>query len=83
MDKIHPVTAHQFREIFENVYHGKGVDGKPWLSVLGNHDYGGFQFLGSPVVPLTPLFLGLSGPGVGRFRSPPTPLKTKKGALFF
>ncbi|CAE7375266.1 ACP5, partial [Symbiodinium pilosum] len=44
MHKIDPVTAHQFREIYENVYHGPGVDGKPWLSVLGNHDYGGFQF---------------------------------------
>ncbi|CAJ1431891.1 unnamed protein product [Effrenium voratum] len=44
MDKIHPVTAHQFTEIFERVYHGPGIDGVPWLSVLGNHDYGGFQF---------------------------------------
>lgn len=44
MNKIHPVTAHQFTEIFEKVYTGDGVDGKPWLSVLGNHDYGGFQF---------------------------------------
>eukprot|EP00438_Fugacium_kawagutii_P010847 Skav222091 [mRNA] locus=scaffold2165:217269:221533:- [translate_table: standard] len=44
MNKIHPVTAHQFNEIFERVYFGPGVDGIPWLSVLGNHDYGGFQF---------------------------------------
>jgi len=44
MHIIHPTTAHQFKEIFENIYHGPGVDGKPWLSVLGNHDWGGFQF---------------------------------------
>jgi hypothetical protein len=44
MHTIHDVTKEQFREIFENTYRGPGIDGKPWLSVLGNHDWGGFQF---------------------------------------
>jgi len=43
MDKIHPVTKHQFDSIFEEVYSGSLL-GVPWLSVLGNHDWGGREF---------------------------------------
>lgn len=44
MSAIHPTTRHQFDAIFEGIYNGAGLSGKPWLSVLGNHDWGGFHF---------------------------------------
>ena len=37
-------TKHQFDQIFEGAYQGAGLSGKPWFSVLGNHDWGGFKF---------------------------------------
>merc|ERR1740138_466945 len=36
----------QWEKVFENVYIGPGIDGKQWLGVLGNHDFGGFMFVG-------------------------------------
>jgi hypothetical protein len=34
----------QFNSTYERFYNGKGLEKKEWLSVLGNHDYGGVCF---------------------------------------
>jgi len=44
MSSISSTAMHQFNTIFEGVYSGAGLSGKPWLSVLGNHDWGGRVF---------------------------------------
>ncbi|CAE7249231.1 Tartrate-resistant acid phosphatase type 5 [Symbiodinium microadriaticum] len=44
MHGITSTTRHQFDSIFEGVYQGGGLSNKPWISVLGNHDWGGRQF---------------------------------------
>lgn len=43
MDQIHERTRAQFDVIFEQMYSGEGMD-VPWLSTLGNHDFGGRKF---------------------------------------
>jgi len=44
MDEISFTARHQFDQVFEGIYQGEGLEGKPWLSVLGNHDWGGRVF---------------------------------------
>jgi len=34
----------QFSAVYESIYDGPDLAGKPWFGVLGNHDYGGIYF---------------------------------------
>jgi len=43
-DQIEPSSLGQWNTVFEQVYDGPDLAGKPWLGVLGNHDYGGYKF---------------------------------------
>jgi hypothetical protein len=38
------MSTNQFQYFFEDIYNGEGLNGKSWLGVLGNHDYGGFKY---------------------------------------
>jgi len=44
MDQISFTAHHQFDQVFEKVYTAGSLNNAPWLSVLGNHDWGGRQF---------------------------------------
>jgi len=44
MTELSYTAHHQYTQIFEGIYNGPGVDGVPWYSVLGNHDWGGRVF---------------------------------------
>jgi len=44
-DGNHPKATQQWSWGFEALYNGPELKGKPWMGVLGNHDYGGRSFL--------------------------------------
>eukprot|EP00442_Polarella_glacialis_P058732 CAMPEP_0115057658 /NCGR_PEP_ID=MMETSP0227-20121206/5889_1 /TAXON_ID=89957 /ORGANISM="Polarella glacialis, Strain CCMP 1383" /LENGTH=435 /DNA_ID=CAMNT_0002442503 /DNA_START=150 /DNA_END=1457 /DNA_ORIENTATION=- len=40
-----PVAQGQWQHVYEWMYDGEGLKDKQWLGVLGNHDYGGWNYL--------------------------------------
>lgn len=42
--EVLPHTIAQWQYVYERVYDGPDLLGKPWLGVLGNHDFGGYKF---------------------------------------
>jgi len=63
--------SHQWERVFENMYKGPGLDGKQWLGVLGNHDYGGWQFTqGWDQAIIYTWALGQVGTSTGRWMTP-------------
>jgi len=43
-DRVDAAGSITFTDVYEEIYHGDGVDGVEWWGVLGNHDYGGYEY---------------------------------------
>jgi len=44
-NQVAPSTWAQWESVYERIYDGPGLAGVPWMGVLGNHDYGGYNFV--------------------------------------
>jgi hypothetical protein len=43
-DMCNVIHTGQWTDVYERVYDGPELEGKPWMGILGNHDYGGWLF---------------------------------------